>query len=309
MTSLAKVADYPLQNSINNVEVVKSSPVERIVVKLMDRDCSRNTAKAVLSDLKHFFVWYTEANGEGFRFNRVTGRDARDYRAAMQKDGLSVATINRRLTSLSQFFKMALEEKAIQKNPMEGVKQLTRQSLAPKGLTGADTRKLLKEVELRGNLRDMAMIELMLGAGLRVSEVVKLEIADVHISDRKGSVLVRHAKGGKTRTVPLNKEIRSRLDQYIEERDRDQKQLFIGQRGTLTPIAVNKIIEKYAEKSAVRLSPHTLRHTFAYNYLKENQGDIIGLAQILGHSNVNTTAIYTQNRLEDLQEKVEKVLY
>ena len=84
-----------------------------------------------------------------------------------------------------------------------------------------------------------------------------------------------------------------------------EEKLFIGQRGPLTTIAFNKIVEVYAKKAQIKCSPHTLRHTFAYAYLERNPGDIVGLAQILGHSNIQTTAIYTQHRLEDLQERVE----
>ena len=145
----------------------------------------------------------------------------------------------------------------------------------------------------------------MLGAGLRASEVVALKRENVEISERKGSLVIYSGKGNKTRQVPLNSKIRSLLLEYTKD-STNEGTLFLGQRGGLkTPISLNKILDFYAKKAGIRCHPHSLRHTFAYNYLKNNPSDIVGLAQILGHSNINTTAIYTQNRLEDLQEKVE----
>jgi site-specific recombinase XerD len=96
------------------------------------------------------------------------------------------------------------------------------------------------------------------------------------------------------------------LGAYLENQ-KPKDAVFMGQRGALTAIAVNKIVEKYAKRANVRLSPHTLRHVFAYNYLQSNPSDIVGLSQILGHANIQTSAIYTQNRMEDLQERVENM--
>jgi integrase/recombinase XerC len=184
---------------------------------------------------------------------------------------------------------------------------LRMQELAPMSLTPQDARKFLKEVEVRGVLRDMAIMELMIGGGLRVSEVVHLKVSDIELSERKGAVLIRNAKGGKTRRVPLRQSLRSLLTHYLDEY-KPTNNLFTGQRGVLTTHAVTKLVAKYGKKADITLSPHTLRHTFAFAFLAENPSEIVALSQILGHSNINTTAIYTQNRLENLQEKIEKMV-
>jgi len=241
-------------------------------------------------------------------FNRITLRDIVDYkRQCIQSLKLKPATINRRLVSLRSMCRVATELGKMKANPVEKVKLLPLQALAPKGLSKQELRRLLKEVELRGNLRDQLIIELMCGAGLRVSELANMEVDDVHLSERKGFVNVRYAKGGKTRKVPLNQAIRSLMREHLEQSKPDER-VFVGQRGDLTNIAFNKVVEVYASKAQIKCSPHTLRHTFAYNYLEKNNGDLVGLGTLLGHSNINTTAIYTQHRLEDLQERVEGVL-
>lgn len=309
MKNVAIAVLYPDQNCIDNVSVIDQD-LERVVKRLLSEDYSPNSRRAIQTDLKSFIGWYMQKNGETFKIRRVTERDVRDYRDEASKGGHAVATVNRRLTTLKRLFAVAVEESVIpsEKNPTLKVKMLAVQQLAPKGLTQQMTRSFLREVDIRGNVRDRAMIELMLGAGLRVSEVVHLTLADIAISERKGTVVIRHSKGNKTRTVPLSLNVRTALGDYLQAA-KPIDRVFVGQRGALTAIAVNKIVGKYGEKAKVSLSPHTLRHTFAFNYLRSNPGDIVGLSQILGHGNINTTAIYTQNRLEDLAEKVDAIGY
>lgn len=296
------------KNSLNNVSVVHAG-LNRVLNALLRGDYSSNSRKALESDLRHFFGWYWQANGEPFSFGRVTERDVVEYKEGSKRQGLSVATINRRLITLKRFFAIAVEQNviALERNPTRGVRTLRKQELAPRSLAPQEARRFLKEVELRGNIRDMAIVELMVGAGLRVSEIVQLEVADIEISERKGMVIVRNAKGGRTRRVPLRQSVRVVLWRFIEEQ-KPTGRLFHGQRGAISTHAISKLVAKYGRRAGVELSPHSLRHTFAFAFLAENPSDIVALGQILGHSNVNTTAIYTQNRLENLQQKVEKVM-
>ena len=89
------------------------------------------------------------------------------------------------------------------------------------------------------------------------------------------------------------------------KRRRPTEHFILGERGRLTPVAINKVINFYAKKAGMKCHPHALRHTFAYNYLEQHPGDIVGLKLILGHANLNTTAIYAQHTLDDLMRKVE----
>jgi len=204
--------------------------------------------------------------------------------------------------------KTAKSEGFIDKNPAESVKHLAQQTLAPKSLTQPEVRKLLKEIELRGSTRDMLIAHLMLGAGLRVSEVASLTIQDIHITERKGFVDVRHSKARKTRQVPLHAKLRTLLTEYIET-TKPTETLFFGQRGKLSSAGIQQLVIRYAEKASITTHAHALRHTFAYAYLESNPHDIVGLSQILGHSSLNTTSLYTRHRLENLQERVELLPY
>lgn len=306
MKKTSLTPSYPVENSINNLLGQANPDFEEMVRSWFEEDYSPRTLKAISSDLKGFIQWYQNKNGESFSFKRVTPLDGADYKRDLLKEGKKPATINRALVTLRGFFQVAVDKEMLTKNPMNKVKQLPKQALAPKSLTEPEMRKFLKEVEVLGNLRDMALVRLASGAGLRVSELINLTLDDITISERKGTVLLRNGKGNKTRTVPLSQNVRESLTEYLKEQ-KPKHEVFVGQRGALTAIAVNKIVEKYGKRAGVRLSPHTLRHVFAYNYLQSNPSDIVGLSQLMGHQSINTSAIYTQNRLEDLQERVEKM--
>jgi len=309
--------NYTIKNSINNLEklldpikaYLKDSSEELFVIRcLLEKDTSDKTKKALISDIKCILHHFKEATGEDFAFNRLTARDITDYKRYCIEDcKYSVNTTNRKLINLRNFCKTAVEEGKLTANPAKDIKLLPSQPLAPKALPKPELRKLLKEVEIRGNERDLLIVEMLSGAGFRVSELANMTIPAISITERQGVATVINGKGGKTRQVPLNNHIRQLLSEYIEKNKLEDR-LFIGQRGALTTIAFNKIIDFYSKKAGIKCHPHTLRHTFAYNFLEQNKGDIVGLSQILGHSNLNTTAIYTQNRLEDLQNKVENMI-
>lgn len=279
---------------------------EKLVNQLVSKDISPNSKKAIFADILGFISWYEAHFKEEFLIASLTSSSLQDYRDnCMDKQKLSPRTVIRRLASLRLLVEEAKSLELLSHSPFKGVKAPKIQPLAPKSLTDSEVRKLIREVEVRENLRDSAIIGLMLGAGLRASEVISLNKADIVISERQGHALIRSGKGDKTRQVPLSSKIRKLLSDY-EEKNPNQEALFVGKRGKLkTTISLNKMLEMYAKKAGIHCHPHALRHTFAYNYLKNNPGDIVGLAQILGHNSINTTAIYTQNRLEDLQERVE----
>lgn len=303
MENSLTITDYHLKDSQNNV----SKYLELVIGTLLSNDYSTHTRKAILSDLKHFIEWYSKKNSEPFSFQRTLPMDITDYREET-KQHLSPSTINRRLVTLRRFFATAQELELIEKNPADKVKQLAVQGLAPKSLDATEVRRFLKEVELRGNLRDKVAIYLMLSGGLRASEVISLRPQDIEITERKGIATIRHAKGNKTRKVPLHANLRAWITDYLKVYGIHER-LLIGQRGCINQLALNYIVGKYARKAEVKASCHTLRHTFAYKYLEQNAGDIVGLAQLLGHDSVNTSMIYTQHREEQLAERVEAISF
>lgn len=292
--------NYPIENSINNLSLPIDPGAAQRIGSFLNRDLSLNSKKAIQSDLKDFTYWYQKMNHEPFSFERLTEREAIEYKNRCIDDGKKPATINRRLITLKSLCKFMGE-----RSPFKDVKFMGTQPLAPKALNESEKRRLTKEVDRRGSLRDRLIFHMMLEAGFRVSELIGLKCSDITLSERMGVAKVRNGKGNKTRDVPLNKTIRPLLQKYIEGRNSEEP-LLKGQRGFLTsPISINKIIETYANHAQVDCAPHKLRHTFAYGFLERNKGDIVALSQLLGHSDINTSKIYVQNSLEDLQRKVE----
>jgi site-specific recombinase XerD len=283
---------------------------------LQGRGRRSRTLSAYESDWRIFASWYERTNGEPFDLTRLTALDLNDYRAWALKENLAPSTINRRLGFLKQYAAWGLDRGEVEPAVQAGIKDVKlarQQKLAPRALSQSEVRRLLKEVELRASTRDQAIIYTLLYTGLRVGELAQLRVADVTLSDRKGTILIRgeHAKGGKQRQVPIPKEARHRLMAYLEEApQQDEGLLFVGQRGPLGEDAIARVVKKYAAWAQLEsVTPHVLRHTFSYAYLAKTQNDLVGLANILGHDNLATTQIYTQKPLGALQDEIEKVQF
>jgi site-specific recombinase XerD len=308
MESTTLGLSYPSQNSLYNFPSVIAEDALRVGALLLQHDYSANSRIAIVADLKAFFGWLSEKTQEEFDFERITERDIGDFRDDCRRKGLAVKTINRRLVSIRLFLNVAVEEELLKKNPAKNVKQLSVQPLAPKSLSQQETRKFLREVEIRGNLRDRLLVELMLGAGLRVSEAVNLNVEDVQLSERKGLVTVRNGKGGKERSIPLHPNIRRLLSEYLDS-EKSTGKLFKGQRGVLTTMGVHMLVKKYGKKAGIDIHSHLLRHTFAMNYLKANPASIQTLSQLMGHSSLEITSCYLQHTVEQLEEGIERMSY
>ena len=188
--------------------------------------------------------------------------------------------------------------------------ELKKQPLAPQGLNRSEVRKLLREVELRKDVRSKAIFSLILYTGARLSDITFLELSDLTISDRSGTVFYRHGKGSKQRVVPLPLQARKALTQYLECRPPvDSQRLFIGERGVMNRRGIQAIFEKYRVLTGIEnLHCHVLRHTFSHNFLSSG-GNLVQLASLLGHESLNTVKIYTTNTIEQLGEAVDKMVY
>jgi site-specific recombinase XerD len=170
----------------------------------------------------------------------------------------------------------------------------------------------LRRVQAEGGKRDVAIVEVLAGTGLRVSELLALKVGDVEVRERSGQIIVRHGKRGGYREVPILREARQALTAYLEGhlgRDDLGAPLWLGQRGPLIDrAAIKRLLDRYARlEGIVGLSPHTLRHTFATRYLAANPDDLRGLAALLGHRNLNTVMIYTEPTQDALAERVERM--
>lgn len=300
------------QNSTDNVlaELQVGADEPALFTGFLDaHDFADNSRRAMIQDLRKFARWFAAANHEPFVVGRVTTRDITDFKNHFWRDrGQAVATINRALVTLRRFFGWLVDQGCIPANPVKPVKELKRQQLAPKGMERKDVRRLLREVELRQDLRAGAVFSMFLYTGCRCGDLVDLELDALQLGERSGTF--RFGKGSKERWVPLPLPARRALQAYLETRPPVASgRVFVGERGPLTESGIRAICDRYSAIIGIHIHPHLLRHTMAHQYLADNPGDLVGLAQILGHSNLNTTRRYVEQSEEQLAEAAERLNY
>jgi integrase/recombinase XerD len=275
-----------------------------------ERGLSRNTLEAYRSDLLQFGRFL---DARGTSATRATSADVADFLAALAGDGgkaASPATVHRKAACLRSFFRHLRREEIRDSDPTATLTAPRRGRRLPQVLTRAEVARVLEQPDgtAPAALRDRALLELMYACGLRASEAIELEVGDVDLEAR---VLRARGKGSKERLVPVGQAAAGAVRVYLE-RGRPalvggnpvERHLFVNFRGgPLTRQGLYKIVRRHAASAGLagRMSPHTLRHSFA-THLLAGGCDLRSVQEMLGHADVSTTQLYTHLSSERLKD-------
>jgi len=279
---------------------------------LRKEDLAVSTVEGYRRDMTIFFRWLDQIDAS---FGKLTEIDLTAYKQHLLRTKRQrPATINRRIQAVRRFCRWARGRGIIATDISQKVKAVRiAPRRQPAGLTDAEVHALLRSAGRTTHglaKRNYALVHVLVQVGLRVSEVAALCVDDLTISRRVGTVRVQ-GKGTKEREVPLNASVRRAVTAYLDSRDdpHGDAPLFASSRGgALSVRAVEDTIcnlSRRAKVARLSVSPHTLRHTFALNYLRDNPGKLVELASLMGHDSLDTTALYTQPSAEDLAKDLE----
>lgn len=277
-----------------------------------ERGLARNTLSAYRSDLLQYGAFLAEHDLDP---TAVSGADVGDFLAALARgDGgerppASTATLNRKTACLRSFYRHLRRGELIDADPTASLKPPQKGRTLPKVLGYGEVKRLLEGVSggAPADLRDRAILEVMYGCGLRASETIGLELGSI---DLEHGFLRAYGKGSKERIVPLGTEAGRAIRRYLRSgrpaiaARSDQRALFLNQRGgALSRQGLYKIIQGRARDAglAERMSPHTLRHSFA-THLLSGGCDLRSVQEMLGHADVATTQIYTHLSADQVKE-------
>ncbi len=277
----------------------------------VEKGLASNTLESYKRDLKKFISYMDKSDKSGPA--SVDGEAFASYLSDLKASGYAASTISRNIASLRSFFSYMLQEGVIDHNPAEELESPRIEKKLPNVLSADEVEKLLQKPDLNHNSgrRDRAMLELLYASGIRVSELVSLNVSDF---DPEVGFLRCRGKGMKERIVPVGSVAIGCVNDYLKEtRDKllktnGEKALFVNHHGCrLTRQGFWKILKKYARQCNISgdVTPHTLRHSFA-THLLENGADLRSVQEMLGHSDISTTQIYTQVTRRKIREVYDK---
>ncbi len=274
-----------------------------------DKKLSSNTLQSYRRDIMQYEE-YVENNK--INYTKVTKKDIEDYLNTLSENNKKSSTISRNLASIRSFYQFLVRNRKIKQDPTEGIASPKIEKKAPSILSSKEIELLLdqpKDVDLKGT-RDKAMLEFAYATGMRVTEIISLDVDDVNIEE--GYVTCKN--GNKKRNIPLGTMSLNALKEYIEQarnvliRDEKNRALFVNINGKrLTRQGVWKIIKYYKEQAHITkdITPHVLRHSFA-THLLQNGADLKAIQTMLGHSDISSTQVYMQFQDESLKNVYRK---
>ncbi|MEA1961768.1 MAG: site-specific tyrosine recombinase XerD [Bacillota bacterium] len=271
----------------------------------IEKSASDLTLVSYRTDLRQFVGFLADENNmseEKVSVGLVNHRSVRDYLALLQDSGMSRATMARKLASLRSFVRYLCRENILETNPIANVSTPRQEKKLPSFLYPVELELLLNAPDKTKQIgrRDRAILETLYAAGLRVSELVGLNISDLHLQQEYIKVT---GKGNKERLAPMGSQAVLAMEEYLtlgrsfllEKNCESSEAVFLNRFGTrLSERSIRNIINKYVEEVAInqKVSPHTFRHTFA-THLLNGGADLRSVQELLGHVKLSTTQIYT----------------
>lgn len=271
----------------------------------VERNLSAHSLKAYRQDLDQFHRFLGDVPLPAVDYLTI-----RRYLAELTEKGYERTSMARKLATLRTYFRFLAKERHVEANPLSLVSSPKSVRRLPKFLDWSELRGLLAapDVETPLGLRDRAMLELLYATGMRVGEVVALSVASVDWQERE---IVVFGKGSKERVVLMDEPSVALLERYVRQArphlvgsHADDGHLFVNRQGRgLSQRSVQRMLRKYVAAAGIdqRISPHTLRHTFA-THLLEGGADLRVVQELLGHASLSTTQIYTHVSQERLRE-------
>ncbi|HBQ85937.1 MAG TPA: site-specific tyrosine recombinase XerD [Syntrophomonas sp.] len=278
-----------------------------------EKGLSANTQAAYRRDLHKLAGFLHERYDREVDVDCITKQNIMDFLTGQLEEGAATSTLARTLSSIKTFVKFLLLEEKIELNPVSDLETPRVKRSLPRVLTVAEVDRLMEQPDVLKHLglRDRAMLELMYGTGIRVSEMLSLQKEDINM---RVGFLRCMGKGMKERIVPVNQTAIDWVRRYLV-RSRNylvknpmERTLFLNVRGNkMSRQGYFKILRGYADKAGIKkeVTPHTLRHSFATHML-ENGADLRAVQELLGHSDISTTQIYThltQSRLREVYQQ------
>jgi integrase/recombinase XerD len=271
-----------------------------------EKNASQNTTVSYLRDLRQF-AGYLDMPLEKADRDSVSA-----YAGFLSEHGKSTATVMRSIASLKSFYGFMLERGYVQENPVRGISPARAERKAPQILTGPEVELLLQAPKCTDpkSYRDKAMLEVLYATGMRVSELIALNIGDCNLQLR----FIRCNAAGHERIIPIYQAAAQALGNYINKARKQlitipgEEALFVNvSGGRMSRQGFWKIIKYYQEKAKIEklTTPHTLRHSFAMHLL-ENGADLRSLQEMLGHADISSTQVYAnmiKNKLADVYQK------
>ena len=274
-----------------------------------EKHSSENTVASYVRDVTQFKVYLKES---GMDLKRAKTEHVQNYVLMMKRKGKSAASVTRCLASLKSFYAYMIFAGNVKTNPAKGVAAVKVERKYPQILTNKEVELFLEQPQCTDakGYRDHAMLELLYATGIRVSELISLDVADLNLA----AGFIRCESKGKERIIPLYSTAIRALQDYVKEirlqliAGEEEEALFVNMSGErMSRQGFWKIIKYYKEKAQIEkeITPHTLRHSFAVHLL-ENGADIHAIQEMMGHADISSTQIYThvvKKQLKDIYHK------